>query len=103
MTGNKDLVISPERLAKDIQRVQTFSQNLKARVMEVAEALARTEESIAATMDWLASQQPEQPERAERLKAMSEAAREQAAQARQWGKDRSHVAGETEPRHPRPR
>src|SRR5215470_12653214 len=100
MTGNKDLVISPERLAKDIQRVQTFSQNLKARVMEVAESLARTEESIAATMDWLASQQPE---RAERLKAMSEAAREQAAQARQWGKDRSHVAGETEPRHPRPR
>ena len=100
MAGNKDLVISPERLAKDIQRVQTFSQNLKARVMEVAESLARTEESIAATMDWLANQQPE---RAERLKAMSEAAREQAAQARQWGKDRSHVAGETEPRHPRPR
>ena len=100
MTGNKDLVISPERLAKDIQRVQTFSQNLKARVMEVAESLARTEESIAATMDWLANQQPE---RAERLKAMSEAARQQAAQARQWGKDRSHVAGETEPRHPRPR
>jgi len=100
MAGNKDLVISPERLAKDIQRVQTFSQNLKARVMEVAEALARTEESIAATMDWLANQQPE---RAERLKAMSEAARQQAAQARQWGKDRSHVAGETEPRHPRPR
>ena len=100
MAGNKDLVISPERLAKDIQRVQTFSQNLKARVMEVAESLARTEESIAATMDWLANQQPE---RAERLKAMSEAARQQAAQARQWGKDRSHVAGETEPRHPRPR
>src|SRR5215471_21260546 len=101
MAGNKDLVISPERLAKDIQRVQTFSQNLKARVMEVAEALARTEESIAATMDWLADQQPE---RAERLKALGEAARKQAAEARQWGEDRSNGAGDTEPhRRPDPR
>jgi hypothetical protein len=43
---------------------------------QAAEALAKTEESIAATMDWLASQQPE---RAERLKALGEAARKQAA------------------------
>jgi len=66
MTANEDLVINPETLARDAQRVLQFSHNLQARVVEVAEALARTEESIAATMDWLADQQPE---RAERLKA----------------------------------
>jgi predicted nucleic acid-binding Zn-ribbon protein len=101
MTAIKDLAISPETLAKDAQRVQAFSDSLKARVVEVAEALAKTEESIAATMDWLASQQPE---RAERLKALGEAARKQAAQARRWGGDRSEVADETEPRRrPGPR
>ena len=85
MTAHEDMVVSPETLARDIQRVQAFSQNLKARVVEVAEALAKTEEGIAATMDWLASQQPE---RAERLKALSEHARKQAAHARRWGEDR---------------
>ena len=85
MTANEDLVVSPETLARDVQRVQAFSHNLKARVVEVAEALARTEESIAATMDWLASQQPE---RAERFKVLSESARKQAAHARRWGEDR---------------
>jgi transcriptional accessory protein Tex/SPT6 len=94
MTAVKALAISPETLAKDAQRVQAFSNSLKARVVEVAEALAKTEESIAATMDWLASQQPE---RAERLKALRESARKQAALARQWG-DRSDVADEPEPR-----
>ena len=95
MTASKDLMISPETLARDIQRVQAFSHNLKARVVEVGEALARTEESIAATMDWLASQQPE---RAEQLKALSESARKQAALARQWGQVRTGVAEEAEPR-----
>ena len=95
MTANEDLVISPEALARDVQRVQAFSQSLKARVVEVAEALARTEESIAATMDWLASQQPE---RAERLTALGEAARKQAAEAREWGEHRSDAADETAPR-----
>jgi hypothetical protein len=85
MTAVKDLAISPETLAKDAQRVQAFSNSLKARVVEVAEALAKTEEGIAATMDWLVSQQPE---RAERLKALSESARKQAAHARRWGTDR---------------
>jgi hypothetical protein len=81
--------------------VLEFSHNLQARVVEVAEALARTEESIAATMDWLASQQPE---RAERLKALSEAARKQAAEARRWGDDRSDGVEDTEPRsRPGPR
>ena len=101
MTANEDVVVSPETLARDIQRVHAFSHNLKARVVEVAEALAKTEDSIAATMDWLASQQPE---RAERLKALGEAARKQAAQARRWGEDRSEVADEAEPRRrPGPR
>jgi len=86
MTANEDVVVSPETLARDIQRVHAFSRNLKARVVEVAEALAKTEDSIAATMDWLASQQPE---RAERLKALSESARRQAAHARRWGEDRN--------------
>jgi hypothetical protein len=85
MTANEDLVVSPETLARDVQRVQAFSHNLKARMVEVAEALAKTEEGIAATMDWLVSQQPE---RAERLKALSESARKQAAHARRWGTDR---------------
>ena len=66
----------------------------------MAEALARTEESIAATMDWLTGQQPE---RAEQLKALGESARKQAALARQWGRDRSDVAGEPEPPRPGPR
>ena len=101
MTANEDLVISPEALARDVQRVQAFSQSLKARVVEVAEALARTEESIAATMDWLASQQPE---RAERLKALSESARKQAALARRWRENRSGMADVPEPRRrPGPR
>ena len=101
MTANEDLVINPETLARDAQRVLQFSHNLQARVVEVAEALARTEETIAATMDWLADQQPE---RAERLKALGEAARKQAAEARQWGEDRSNGAGDTQPhRRPGPR
>jgi len=95
MTANEDLVINPKTLLRDAQRVQEFSHNLQARVVEVAEALAKTEESIAATMDWLASQQPE---RAERLKALGEAARKQAAEAREWGEHRSDAADETEPR-----
>ena len=88
-TGNEELAISPETLARDAQRVQAFSQHLKARVLEVAEALARTEESVAATMAWLAANHPE---RAERLKALSESARKQAVEARRWGKAGSHVA-----------
>ena len=101
MTANKDLVINPETLARDARRVLEFSHNLQARVVEVAEALARTEDSIAATMDWLASQQPE---RAERLRALSEAARKQAAEARQWGEHRSDGADDAEPhRRPGPR
>jgi hypothetical protein len=92
-TGNEDLTISSETLARDAQRAQAFSQSLKVRVIEVAETLARTEESIAATMDWLANARPE---RAERLKAMSEAAHKQAAQARQWARDRSRVADQAE-------
>jgi hypothetical protein len=101
MTANEHLVVDPETLARDARRVQAFSHNLRARVVEVAEALARTEESIATTMDWLASQQPE---RAAHLKALSEAARQQATQARQWGEGRSNGADETEPRRrPAPR
>jgi hypothetical protein len=71
-TGNEELAISPETLARDARRMQAFSRHLKARVIEVAEALARTEESVAATMDRLATSHPD---RAERLKAMSESAR----------------------------
>jgi len=95
MTANEDQVISPETLARDAQRVQAFSENLKVKVVEVAEALARTEESIAATLDWMASQRPE---RAERLKALSESARKQAAHARQWQGDGCGAADEHEPR-----
>jgi hypothetical protein len=101
MAANEDLVVSRETLARDIQRVQAFSRNLKARVAEVAEALARTEESIAATMEGLAGQQPE---RAEHLKALGASARKQAVEARRWGGGRSDVADETEPRRrPGPR
>ena len=82
-TGNEELAISPEMLARDARRVQALSQHLKARMIEVAEALARTEESVATTMDWLAISHPG---RAERLKALSESARKQAVQARQLGK-----------------
>ena len=89
-TGNEESAISPEMLARDAHRMQAFSRHLKARMIEVAEALARTEESVAATMDRLAVSHPE---RAERLKAMSESARKQAAQARQWGRDGSHAGG----------
>jgi hypothetical protein len=88
-TGNEELVVSPEMLARDAQRIQAFSQHLKARVMEVGEALASTEESVAATMDVLATSHPEH---AERLKAMSESARKRAVQARHWGKDGAGVA-----------
>ena len=101
MTANEDLAISSETLARDVLRVQAFPENLKARVVEVAEALARTEESIAATTGALASQQPE---RAERLMALSECARKQAALARQWGANGSGMADEPEPcRRPGPR
>jgi hypothetical protein len=89
-TGNEELAISPEMLARDAHRMQAFSRHLKARLIEVAEALARTEESVAATMDWLATSHPE---RAERLKAMSESARKQAVEARRWGRDGSRAGG----------
>ena len=95
-TGNEELAISPETLARDAQRVQAFSEHLKARVMEIAEALARTEESVAATMTWLAANHPE---RAERLRAMSESARKQAVEARRWGKEGSRVADGPARRH----
>ena len=91
-TGNEELAISPEMLAQDAHRMQAFSRHLGARVVEVAEALARTEESVAATMDRLAVSHPE---RAERLKAMSESARKQAAETRRWGRDGSRAGGWT--------
>ena len=95
-TGDEESATSPETLARDALRVQAFSQHLKARVLEVAEALARTEESVAATMAWLAASHPE---RAERLKAMSESARKQAVEARRWGKEGSRVADGPARRH----
>src|SRR5215470_14770859 len=88
-TGNEELAISLEMLARNAQRTQAFSQHLEARVMEVGEALARTEESVAATMAWLATSHPE---RADRLEAMSESARKQALEARRWGQGGSRVA-----------
>ena len=100
-TGNEELTVSPETLARDAQRIQAFSRHLKARVIEVAETLARTEESVAATMEVLATSHPG---RAEQLKAMSESARKQAAQARQWGENGSGVADGPAPhRRPGPR
>jgi hypothetical protein len=95
-TGNEEAATSPEMLARDAQRMQAFSQHLKARVLEVAEALARTEESVATTMAWLATSHPE---RAEWLKAMSESARKQAAEARRWGKEGSRLADGPARRH----
>jgi len=95
-TGNEEPATSPETLARDALRMQAFSQHLKARVMEVAEALARTEESVAATMAWLAASHPE---RAERLKAMSESARKQAVEARRWGREGSRVTDGPARRH----
>jgi predicted nucleic acid-binding Zn-ribbon protein len=89
MTGNEDPSISREKLTRETQQAKASSGDLMARVVEVAEALARTEESVAATMESLASQRPE---RAERLMALSDAARKQAAYARQWVKDHSPVA-----------
>jgi hypothetical protein len=84
MTGNEDPTISQEKPKPDAQRLRATSSELMARVVEVAEQLARTEEGVAETMDLLASQRPE---RAERLMALSEAARKQAAYARQWVND----------------
>jgi len=88
-TGNNELSVSSE-LARDARRMKAFSQRLRTRVMEVAEALARTEDSVAATMDRLASSYPD---RAEWLNTMSESARKQAVQARQWGKGDPRAAG----------
>jgi Skp family chaperone for outer membrane proteins len=81
-TGNEEPAIDPQRLLRHAQQVQAFSHNLQARVAEVAAALARTDEDVAATMIRLAASHPE---RAEWLEAISESARKQAAQARQWG------------------
>jgi hypothetical protein len=85
MTENGDPTTSRVKLQPDAaQRPRATSNELMARVVEVAEQLARTEESVAETMAMLASQRPD---RAERLTALSEAARKQAAFARQWVKD----------------
>jgi hypothetical protein len=86
MKGNEDLSISPEQQVPETQPGRASPDDLMARVVEVAEALATTEEKVAATMESLARQRPE---RAERLMALSDAARKQAIYARQWVKDHS--------------
>lgn len=56
-------------------------QEVQARTVEVVRAAAATEDSIAATMDQLAGQRPQH---ADRLRALGQAARDQAAYQRQW-------------------
>jgi hypothetical protein len=52
--------------------------------VEVAEAVAATQERLAATLDRLADQRPDD---ASRLQAGSETARTYAARGRQWAED----------------
>jgi hypothetical protein len=75
-----------QRLARDAQQAQASSRDLEAKVVEVANAVARTEDSVAATMDRMAELQPH---RKDRLKNLAEAARKQAAYCRRWARDHS--------------
>lgn len=75
-----DVMLVAERLARQAAKAQSRSQDLWRQQAEVVEAIAVSEERIAATMARLAD---EHPGRAVRLRAMSEHASSYATEIRQ--------------------
>jgi hypothetical protein len=87
MTGG-DTAGPADDLVRDSRNVRSKAGEVQAQVLRVAETVAKTEEEVAATLERLAK---DRPHRAEHLRALSLAAREQAARERQWAQD--HGAG----------
>jgi len=69
------------KLVQESQRVRSRSQQLKAQTLEAATRCAATEDQIAATLDQLAASNPR---RLPDLRALSEAAANEATRLRQW-------------------
>jgi hypothetical protein len=63
-------------------------RDIRSRVVMTARAVAATEERLAKTLARLAD---DRPARAGHLRAMSEAAKAQAAHNRQWADAHSHL------------
>ena len=81
---------SAEERIRDARSALSRADEVQAQVLRVAEEVAKTEERVAATFERLAE---DQPQRAEHLRALSLAAREQAARERRWVKDHGAGAG----------
>lgn len=79
-----------EELVAGARRVRSRWQGAAKRAERVAEAIADTEDRVAATMISVAAQRPDV---ADRLLALSEAARGHAARSRRWADDHRRPAG----------
>jgi len=81
MTGDEGAASRTQMLVTAAGRARLDSDTMRRWTVEVAEAVAATQERLAATLDRLADQRPDD---AGRLQACSEAARTYAARERQW-------------------
>jgi len=87
---NDDKAGSAEDRIRDARNAMSRADEVQAQVLRVAEEVAKTEEEVAATLERLAE---DQPQRAKHLRALSLAAREQAAWERRWAKEHGAGAG----------
>ena len=81
---------SAEDRLHDVRNTRSRVYELQAQVLRVAETVAKTEDEVAATLERMAE---DHPHRAEHLRALSLAAREQAAKERRWAEDHGAGAG----------
>lgn len=89
MTGGDTADPAEDRI-RDARNVRSKASEVQAQVLRVAVTVAKTEEEVAATLERLAK---DRPHRAEHLRALSLAAREQAARERRWAEDHGAGAG----------
>lgn len=88
MTGGDTADPAGDRV-RDARDIRSQAGEVQAQVLRVAEAVAQTEEEVAATLERLAE---DRPHRAGHLRALSRAAREQAARERRWAEDHGGCA-----------
>lgn len=94
MTRGEEQVRRARGLTQRARRNMARADALRAQSIQVAEEIAATEETVAGTMEELASQRPHG---SDRLRALGARARERAASERQWVADH---AGDPDGDHP---
>jgi hypothetical protein len=92
-SGNRDSEGRPARrfdgLARQTEQARAQSERAWSETMKVAEAVATTEEAVAATLRRMAQHHPEH---ADRLMSMSDAASKYAEHDRTWLRERRAAA-----------